>query len=225
MAPRSSVNQQGLARKQRQPVSVFEQRGVVVGTAGAITSVDTGEFVYEAKRALSCLIEPIAGDLVLIAIGDDGGCHILAVLEREGREPAQVVLDRDMTVKLPKGRFTVAAQEGIDLATAQEVTVASARVSVTAAEGSVVLKRLAYLGSVVHAEVERVKHSGLTFDSVLERVTQRVKRSLRFVEEFDHVRAEQIDYSAKSNMHLRGQNAIVTAEELVKLDGEQIHLG
>jgi hypothetical protein len=224
---RSLLNErkQNVARKPRRAVDIFQQRGRVARVEGAVIAVDTGEGTYEAKRALSCLVEPIQGDVVLVAIGDDGVSHVLAVLEREGREPAHVSVDRDMTVKLSKGRFTVAAQDGIDLATARDVTVASAGVSVTAAEGSFVLKRLAYLGSVVHAEVERVKHAGIVLDSVLERVSQRVKRSIRLVEEVDHVRAAEIDYSAKSNMHLRGHNAIVTAEELVKIDGEQIHLG
>ena len=52
-----------------------------------------------------------------------------------------------------------------------------------------------------------------------------VGRVRRTVEELDHVRAEQIDYAAKKTMSLHGDNAIVTANELVKVDGEQIHVG
>ncbi len=119
----------------------------------------------------------------------------------------------------------MAAQDGIDLATSKEVSVASARVSVTAAEGSLTLRRLMYIGGVLHAEVERVKHIGAALDSVLDRWSQRVRRSFRFVEEHDQVRAEQIDYEAKKNMHLHAQNTLIGAEDLVKVDGEQIQLG
>jgi hypothetical protein len=62
-------------------------------------------------------------------------------------------------------------------------------------------------------------------DSVFDRLLQRVKRSYRFVEEHDQVRAAQIDYVAQNNASLRGENTLITAKDLVKVDGEQIHLG
>jgi hypothetical protein len=45
--------------------------------------VRVGSGEYEARRAVSCLVEPALGDLVLLAL-HDAGCHVLAVLEREG---------------------------------------------------------------------------------------------------------------------------------------------
>ena len=50
-----------------------------------------------------------------------------------------------------------------------------------------------------------------------------MKRSYRAVEETDQLRAGQIDYVAKETLSLHGENALLTAEELVKVDGEQIH--
>jgi hypothetical protein len=216
---------QNLARKLKRAVDVFQQRGVVTRADGAAVWVDTGDATYEARRAMSCLIAPLAGDVVLLGVGEDGGSHVLAVLDREGGEPAQIAVDRDLTVALPRGRFTVAAQEGICLATAGEATVASRSVSVTAAEGRVSLDRLAYLGRHLRAEVTHVRHVGTVLDAVLERVSQRVKRSFRRVEEVDQVRADQIDYTAKNQLGLHGHDAFVTAEQLVKVDGEQIHVG
>ena len=62
-------------------------------------------------------------------------------------------------------------------------------------------------------------------DSVTERWTQKTKRSYRFVEEMDITRAQEIDTRASGTLSMRGKNAITTAEELVKMDGRQIHLG
>ena len=58
-----------------------------------------------------------------------------------------------------------------------------------------------------------------------ERISQRVKRLYRHVEDFEQLRADKVDYVANKTMSLRGQNTLMTAEELVKVDGEQIHLG
>jgi transglutaminase/protease-like cytokinesis protein 3 len=60
---------------------------------------------------------------------------------------------------------------------------------------------------------------------VLERWSQKVKRAYRKVEQIDELRAQNIDYSADQTMSLHSENALVTAEGLVKVDGEQIHLG
>ena len=62
-------------------------------------------------------------------------------------------------------------------------------------------------------------------DAAIERVTHKLKRSYRIVEEVDCVRSREMDYRATNNVSIRGKNALVTAEELVKLDGSQIHVG
>jgi hypothetical protein len=62
-------------------------------------------------------------------------------------------------------------------------------------------------------------------DSLFERVSQRVKRSFRTVEDIDQVRANKIDYASESTLALRAENAVVHAEELMKVDASQIQLG
>lgn len=73
-----------------------------------------------------------------------------------------------------------------------------------------------------------VEHVDAVFgkvEAVIERVFQRVKRSYRFVEETDHVRAGCIDVAAENTMSLHAENTMVTADGLVKVDAEQIQLG
>ena len=60
---------------------------------------------------------------------------------------------------------------------------------------------------------------------MVERISVDAKRSYRTVSEIDQVKAEQIDYAAETIMNLHGKNTLVTAEELVKLDAAQIHVG
>jgi hypothetical protein len=204
---------------------VFQDMGTIVREEGPVYVVRTGSGDFRARRAVSCLVEPEVDDYVLVSGAPDGRAWVLAVLEREAGAGASITADGDLRIKLPAGRFAVAAQEGVDLLSGKDVNVVSGEVKVTAAEGSVTVGTLAYLGSFVRAEVEKVKLAASTFDSVLERFSQKVRRSYRIVEELDQLRAEQIDHAAKQNMSLRGRNTLVTAEELVKLDGEQIHLG
>lgn len=214
-----------LARKQEQRVEVTQGLGTVVRIDGAtlVVQADFGEL--QAKRAKGCLLEPEPGDLVLFAAATDGRCYVLSVLEREEGVPGTIVADGDLNIKVPRGRLGVAAQEGIGMVSAKGVSVVSANLEVNAVDGSVGMQRLSFLGSIVRAEIEKAKILAGSLDSVLERLSQRVKRSYRTVEESEHLRAERVDYVAKKTMSLRGENTLVTAQELVKVDGAQIHLG
>ena len=62
-------------------------------------------------------------------------------------------------------------------------------------------------------------------DDALLTPAERVKRALRFVEDFEELRAGRIHYVARTLLTLHGRGAAVTADELVKVDGAQVHIG
>ena len=90
---------------------------------------------------------------------------------------------------------------------------------------STIRQELTWLASVVHGEVDRARLVAGAIDRVVDRITERVKRVYRKVEELDHLEAESIDWEAKRNLAVHCENALVTAEKLVKMDAEQIHIG
>jgi hypothetical protein len=212
-----------LARKLDE-LEAFQIMGTIVRAEDGLFVVRTGRGDMRARRATSCLVEPKVNDFVLVAGAPTGAAYVLAVLERE-EKGAALACDGDLEIKLPDGRLRVASKEGIDLVSAGEVAIAAEGVRVHASTGSVVLDRLSYIGSLMRAEIGKLRVEGGIFERVATRVSERVKRSFRTVEEIDQVKAERIDYAAKQVMTLRAENAIVNAEQLVKMDGEQIHLG
>src|SRR4051812_21982746 len=204
---------------------VFEETGKVIDVRGASLTVETGTGTYPARRAVSCLVAPEPGDLILTAVTPTGAAYVLAVLERPGGGAAVLTADEDLSIRLPNGRFSVAAQEGVDLVSGQDMAVIAGELKVTAAEGNVTVSRLSFVSALVETEIDRLKMIAGSVDATLTRFYQRVKRSYRVVEELDQVKAERIDYEAKEHVRLHGKNAIITAESLVKVDGDQIHLG
>jgi hypothetical protein len=215
-----------LAKKQQQHRrEVFQEIGAVIRRAGTAFVVETDGGEMEAKRAASCLLEPAPGDMVIVAVTAADQAYVLAVLEREEGAPGRISLEGDLDIDLRHGRFRVAAEEGVGLTSAKDVSVVSSSVNVRAITGEVALQSFSFLSAVVRAEVEKAKLLAGSLDSVLDRLSQRVKRAYRVVEESDHLRAKRVDYAAKETMSLHGGNTLVTAEELVKLDGEQIHVG
>ena len=205
--------------------TAVQETGTVIAEVGDGYLVRAQAGDYRARRATSCLLEPRPDDLVLLASLADGRCYLLAVLDRDKGDKATVCVDGDLELRVDAGRFTVAAQQGVGITSAKDVSLVSGSLEVNTLAGKVVVQSLSYLGRTLVTEIEKVKTFAGAIDQVLERFSQRVKRSYRTVEELDQVRAERVDYSAKKNMSLRGHNTVVTAEELVKIDGEQIHLG
>jgi hypothetical protein len=215
-----------LARKQQHDPEVSQTLGSVVGVEEGLLVVETETRRVLARRATSCLLEPAPGDVVLVAAVDfDHHAYVLAVLEREAGAPGNIVADGDLAIKLPGGALDVVAADGVHVVSEKEVSVVSGAVQVNAVDGSVALERLSFLGKFLRAEIGKAKVFGETLDSLLDRVSQRVKRSYRIVEECDHVRAEQLDYAAKKRLSLHGENTLITAQHLAKVEGDQIHLG
>src|SRR5687768_9619816 len=77
---------------------------VVNGVAGVSIDLETGLGSMHARRAASCLLDPMRHDRVLYAGLGDGGIFVLAVLERGDHERADTMtFDRGLEVRVPGG--------------------------------------------------------------------------------------------------------------------------
>lgn len=218
---------QAVARKIDTNSGVTEDFGTVTSSEGGEFAVRTeGGLMVVARRALSCLVAPEVDDRVLVAVGGRAReCFILAVLEREARATVELTVEGDLALRASHGAVTVSAAHDVNLLAQAEVNIASRGVSVQANEGTLALRAVNLVGELLRADVREVKAVAETVDTVVERLSQRVKRAFRFIEEDDVKRAERIDHAARQVMHLRAENALVTAHKLAKVDGEQIHIG
>lgn len=212
------------AAKKLAPTEAYLEAGRVDRIDGGTIDVELGTGSWRARRAKSCLVAPEVGDRVLCAIEPDG-VYVVAVLE--GRDGAKTILsaDGDLQIQSRSGRVALCSREGVDLVSGGEVAMTSAELHVRARKGTVAVEELGFFGRLVRAEVSRVAVVAEEIDSVMTRLTQRAKRVFRFVEEIDQTRAGTIDLRAQSTVGIRGENAVISARVLAKIDGEQIHLG
>lgn len=180
--------------------------------------------VYGARRAKSCLVAPEVGDRVLCAIEPETS-YILAVLE--GREGAatRLVGDGDLHIQAKGGRVGLCGSDGVDVASGGDVSISGAEVNLRAQKGSVAVEELGFVGRLLRADIAKVALLAQEVDSVLTRLSTRAKRIFRFVEEIDQTRAGTVDLRAQELLAMRGENTLISARVLAKVDGEQIHLG
>jgi uncharacterized protein DUF3540 len=164
----------------------------------------------DATRAASCLLEPEPGDRVLVAGSTVDGAYIIAVLERRNESPTRIGFQGATQITVSGGGLNVSADEGLTL---------------HAKHGTAVIDRVSVFGREWVASIGSVKLIGNLLESFVDRLTQFARHSLRVVEGTEQVRGGIMDYRAQQSMSLRGREIVATAEELVKVDGGQIHIG
>lgn len=196
----------------------------VVGASGKSFTLRTPLGELSARRAASCLLEPAVGDDVLV-VHHERGSHVLAVLERDEEAPARLSADGDIEIAAAGGRVSVSARDGVDLLTPGEAVVAAGSARITATRGEVMIDALVVLGDALTAKVDRVKTVARSVESTAERWVQRLDRAYRFIARSESVRAEYLDYEARSAFHVKSEVTLVNSAGLTKLDGSQIHLG
>lgn len=214
-----------LAKKLTPPSTATESTATVLRVEGQMVVLASEGRELRARRATSCLVAPVADDYVLLTTDGYGDAYVLAVLRRDEDAKVTLAAEGDLELTAPAGKVAIVSKEGVDIATGGDVGVAARAVSMRARIGSVVFERFSYIGDVVRAEVSKTRLEGGVLERFVDRVSEKVKRSFRTVEELDQVKAKRIDYGAEQVLALHSENAVVAAKELVKVDGAQIHVG
>lgn len=202
---------------------VIQETALVVSDDPIVVRAEGVE--YRAERAASCLLKPASGDEVLVALLPDRRAFVLAVLTRPEARGTELRVEGDLRLRADGGKVEVSSSEGVTMATPRDITMVGGSVSVRALAATLASETMTLVGKAVVGELDKVKVVARTLDTIVDRFTQRAKRAIRIVEESDHLRAERIDYTAEKSVTVHGDNALVTARQLVKIDGAQIHLG
>ncbi len=199
--------------------------GIVEGQEGAQLLVRVGSDLMHAVRAKSCLVEPARGDTILVARSEHHGCYALAVLASTDPEAgATIAVEGDLTLRSNHGKIAITAPT-VTVVAQKNASIHAPELLATAQKATLFTDALTYVGRTIDAQVERVRHVGQSLEQVIGRVSSRVKYSNREIEEVERVKANELHMQAESTLNMHGKNTLMTAEKLVKLDGEQIHVG
>ena len=198
---------------------------VVLEVDGLRIAVQTESDTLDARLAVSCLLRPECRDKVLVSGPSAGDCYIIAVLERDPATVQRLQLHGNAVLSVDAGSLTVEASERVELKGGDSMFIGAPQFDLRATKANVLFGELSAIGRIWNGALGQLRLVGETLDTIVQRVTQHTKTSLRTVEETDQVRSGHIDYRAEANVHVQGQNTLVNARELVKLNGDQVHVG
>ncbi|GAA5164919.1 DUF3540 domain-containing protein [Viridibacterium curvum] len=198
--------------------------GLVERSADGIHEISHAGGVLRSRCAASCLIAPNVGDTVLLV--SDGSCAwILAVLERLDKSALRIESEHDIAIHSSAGKLSLQGAHGLSVRSDTALDLSADTLHLQAREGNVLVEQLSWLGKSALAHLGRIEWVGNLLEAVSERMRITTRHSLREVEELDQVRAGTMDQRVEGTCTIRAENTIVTARELVKLDGGQVHLG
>ncbi|WP_061290214.1 DUF3540 domain-containing protein [Azotobacter vinelandii] len=173
---------------------------------------------HECRRAASCLLLPEPGDRVLIAAVDSTPeLYLLAVIERASAGPARLQVDGDLLLASGRGSVRLRAAQSLDLA--------SERLALRAASAELAVERLNCSGALWQGTLGTVRLVGRVCETMVDRLMQVARVSFRRVEQLEQVRAAQLDYEGSVRLRLRGRHTAITARDVLKAKGRQVHIG
>ena len=207
------------ARKVDRSIQPVMEYGIIDSLLDGFFGVSTEMGVLKASRAVSCIVAPEAGDVVLISLDDIGTCYILSILERAERSQGKTDLafDGNVNIKVNGGSLSLASDEGLSLA--------SPNFDLNAQEATVRIDKTSFFGGLVENNVAKLKLLAESMDSIIKRTVERVRSSYRYVEEHEEVQSASTRMIVDGTLTMHTKNTMHIAEGHVKIDAEQIHLG
>lgn len=205
---------------------VVNALGVVTSMLpGGIYSVDSDGRILRCQRAASCLLRPELGDTVLVTGPDEQRLYLTAVAEQADARHARVDVEGDLTLASERGAINVQSPTQLTLQGERGLSLGTAALDIDAKTADCRVGRLAYRGEEAHATVLNIRVIGIVYEAIVDRLVHLSKSAFRMTEGVDQVRAAQIDHHASEMARLHGKNVILTAQDLLKTDAKQIHMG
>jgi hypothetical protein len=204
-----------------------QEAAFVEGAEGRAWRVRGRGGVRLATRAPSCLVEPRSGDKVLIALSEDGEeAYLLAILSRtDGDASTGIAVEGDLHIDSREGKVEIGARSGIRMVTPGDIETAAHGMMVRVDDAKLFVKTMAYMGRELVSQVKVAKVAGARLDGAWESIRQHAKRVYRTATEGEYVRAQNVDVRCDNQLTLHGENAAITATQLVKMDAGQIVMG
>ncbi len=195
--------------------------GLVVGTLlarldeGAVL-LDLGAGPVAGRRAFSCLVEPIAGDRVLVARSLQG-LHLLAILDRPTADGAKL--------DLPGGGALTLSAVDLRLSARRQAVIEAPSVTFRGAGLTVVADTITLLGRLATLVADTIRLSSKTQELSADTMASKSLDRVTIVERTDVLRAGRLIQTIEETAVTTAPIAVIATGEDLRLDGKRVTVG
>lgn len=179
---------------------------------------------WQCPQALSCLIEPQIGDEVLISGPDRNRVYLIAVISRSSHAAVSLQVQGDLAISSKTGTVSVHSATGTLIGSDTALELHAPRFEQTNDTAKITIEQMQYAGHTVEATVGRTTFFSNVIALMADRINSVARLCFRHVKEVDHVRAQSIDYEAEKLTRVHGGYTTLTAQDVMKINGDQIHM-
>lgn len=188
--------------------------------------VDFDQTTMLCRKAAACLLDPEPGDEVLAAVAAEGKTWILSVLERfDSAATARFTLAEDAVIKASQGELQLHTLKGTEIASSGTIRMSAQRLDLSAEEGNWLVRSLSMIGNSFESVWKDVRQTGSSIRTTCTTWMQYLGDSFRHVKNLDESSAENVRIMASDTLQQHGKFVNTTAVEVVKVDGQEVHLG
>lgn len=204
--------------------STILEYAVVVNIESNTVYVELNEQLIAATLSVSCLMQPEVEDKVLVSVDDENRCYVISILERVSKEN-KIIIDGDTHLQITNGSLHLIADDHLNMVAGDELNVTGNKANLAALDINISSENMTFLGKIFSAKLKVIKTVAESVDGFFKRVIHRTEDSYRYVENHDEVQAGSVRFLVDGTMSMQTESTHITAEEHVKVDSEQIHLG
>ncbi len=202
----------GGARMEHATVKACTDAGLIIhGPAGVAT----------AQIAVGCLVEPAAGDRVLVS-REAKECYVLSVLARDSTN-RQINIPGSLSVRAE--RLDLHGSEGMGLRGDNRVDVQTQELAVASGRTELNSDEFTASGTQAHAHFRRASLTASVIEVVSDRLVQCARQAVRRIEEVETLHVGNLVQRVRENLISRSKRTSMTASKDVHVDGERIHMG
>jgi hypothetical protein len=186
---------------------VIQKVGEVETATDGRVMVSTSAGIVQARLALSCLAQPVAGDIVILA-QQNGQAWVLALLSRATDQA--LVLQTDRATRL-------IVRDTLEIET-QNLSLKAVQMEISTDSFNLKARSAQWLANALEIVSEHISQFSQSFNL-------RAKSYQRRIEDMELVRLGHLDQRVEGLAHMHAQHTVIKSKELVKIDGKQIQVG
>lgn len=179
--------------------------------------------VIQAKKAFSCLIEPMENDTVLCNFDEHNQVYIIAILDRQNNQqghlelPSNTVINCQNDLTIRSGNKTAFISDSI-----QQI---SKNCLVKSENAVMKLQNMMVEGKKLHTYISAVHTVSDIISTSARQALQKFTSYMRKSEQVDQVHAGQMGRKVDGLYNLDSKHTIMVSKKETKIDGEHIHMG
>jgi Protein of unknown function (DUF3540) len=190
--------------------------GHVISVTDGVFTVKSGTIFASGHRAVGCLVEPQAHDVVACVRVAPEELWIISILSREANVPNVINMQGETRIQIKHGNLNIDSES---------LVISANCLQVAGKEASIGIEDMTFISRDFKVTSGSLKIVTSFFSTVAQRMTQYCKSYFRNTDGMDKVAATHIELQAKQLMRCDAENTLVTGKNLVKARGAQIHFG